>query len=48
MWSKLKKNHPWLYEAEEWAVLGLSMGAFAIALTVKNELSAQVREEGLA
>ena len=34
MWSKLKKNHPWLYEAEEWAVLGLSAGAFAIALTL--------------
>ncbi len=34
MWQKLKKSHPWLYEAEEWAVLGLSVGAFLLALAV--------------
>lgn len=32
MWSKLKKSHPWLYEAIEWAVLGLSVVAFVLAL----------------
>lgn len=34
MWDKLKKAHPWLYEAEEWAVLGLSAGSFLLALAV--------------
>lgn len=34
MWRKLKKAHSWLYEAEEWAVLGLSAGAFLLALAV--------------
>lgn len=34
MWEKLKKTRPWLYEAIEWAVLGLSVVSFALALTV--------------
>ena len=34
MWSKLKKSHPWLYEAIEWGVLGLSAVAFVLALMV--------------
>lgn len=34
MWTKLKKNHPLLYEAVEWAVLALSAGAFALACAV--------------
>lgn len=34
MWRRLKKAHPWLYEAAEWAVLGLSVGSFLLALAV--------------
>lgn len=34
MWRKLKKNYPWLYEAIEWGVLGLSLVAFLLALVV--------------
>ena len=34
MWAKLKKNHPGLYEAAEWGVLGLSAGSFLLALAV--------------
>lgn len=34
MWDKLKKAHPWLYEAIGWAVLGLSAGSFLLALAV--------------
>lgn len=34
MWSKLKKNHPRLHEAVEWAVFGLSAGAFLLALAM--------------
>lgn len=34
MWDKLKKAHPWLYEAVEWVVLGLSAGSFLLALAV--------------
>ncbi len=34
MWRRLKKAHPWLYEAEEWTVLGLSVGTFLLALAV--------------
>lgn len=34
MWKKMKKNHPWLYEAIEWGVLGLAVGAFLLALAV--------------
>ena len=31
MWSRLKKKHPWLYEAAEWGMLALSAGAFVLA-----------------
>ncbi len=34
MWQKLKKAHPWLYEAMEWGVLAMSAAAFLLALTV--------------
>ncbi len=34
MWQKLKKGHPWLYEAMEWGVLAMSAAAFLLALTV--------------
>ena len=34
MWKKMKKNHPWLYEAIEWGVFGLAVGAFLLALAV--------------
>lgn len=34
MWQKLKKSHPWLYEAIEWGVLALSAGAFFLALAM--------------
>lgn len=34
MWDKLKKAYPRLYEAIEWAVLGLSAGSFLLALAV--------------
>lgn len=34
MWKRLKESHPWVYEAMEWAVLGLAMTAFALALAV--------------
>lgn len=34
MWNRLKNNHPWIYEAVEWAVLALSVGAFVLALAV--------------
>lgn len=34
MWEKLKQSHPWLYEAMEWAGLGLSAAAFILALAV--------------
>lgn len=34
MWSNLKKNHPWLYEAIEWGVFAMSAGAFLLALAV--------------
>ena len=34
MWKRLKKNHPWLYEAEEWLVLTMSARAFLLALAV--------------
>lgn len=34
MWDRLKKAYPWLYEAIEWAVLGLSLAAFLLALSV--------------
>ena len=32
--DKMRKNHPRLYEAIEWAVLGLSAGSFLLALAV--------------
>lgn len=34
MWKRLKQTHPWLYEAIEWAELGLSAGAFLLALVI--------------
>ena len=34
MWEKMKRAHPRLYEAIEWAVLGLSAGSFLLALAV--------------
>lgn len=34
MWNKLKKAHPWLYEAIEWGVLALSAAAFWLAMAV--------------
>lgn len=34
MWARLKKRHPWLYEAVEWGVLALAGGAFLLALAV--------------
>ncbi len=34
MWNKLRNNHPWLYEAVEWGILALSVGAFLLALGV--------------
>lgn len=34
MWKRLKKAHPWLYEAIDWAVLGLAAGSFLLALAV--------------
>lgn len=34
MRERLKKNHPRLYEAVEWGILGLSAGAFLLALAV--------------
>lgn len=34
MWARFQKNHPWLYEAVEWGVLGLSAGSFLLALAV--------------
>lgn len=34
MWIKFQKAHPRLYEAIEWAVLGLSAGSFLLALVV--------------
>ena len=34
MWKRFKKNHSWLYEAEEWLVLAMSAGAFLLALAV--------------
>lgn len=34
MWERLKRAHPWLYEAVEWGVLGLSAGSFGLALLV--------------
>lgn len=34
MWKRLKDAHPWVYEAVEWAVFGLAMTAFALALAV--------------
>lgn len=32
MWARLQKRHPKVYEAVEWGVLGLSAGAFLLAL----------------
>ena len=34
MWSRLKKKHPWLYEAAEWGMLALAAGAFVLACAV--------------
>lgn len=34
MWERLKKTHPRLYETVEWGILGLSAGAFLLALAV--------------
>lgn len=34
VWTKLKKNHPRLYEAVEWGVLTLAVGAFLLTLAV--------------
>lgn len=34
MWAKLRKEHPWLYEAIEWGVLALSAGSFLLALAM--------------
>jgi len=34
MWRKLKRSKPWLYEAVEWAILGMSAAAFLLALAV--------------
>ena len=34
MWRKLKNSHPWLYEAKEWLVLAVSVGACLLALSV--------------
>lgn len=32
MWDKLRKDHPWIYEAIESGVLALSATAFILAL----------------
>lgn len=32
MWDKLRKDHPWIYEAIERGVLALSAAAFILAL----------------
>lgn len=34
MWQKLLKKYPVVFEAINWAVLALSVGAFALALAV--------------
>lgn len=34
MWRRLKETRPRLYEAIEWAELGLSAGAFLLALVI--------------
>lgn len=34
MWDKMKKAHPWLYEAIEWGVFGLSLASFLLALSL--------------
>ena len=34
MWKKMKKNHPWLYEAIEWGVFWLAIWSFLMALAV--------------
>lgn len=34
MWDKLKRRYPLIYEALEWAVFGLSLAAFLLALEV--------------
>lgn len=34
MWKKVKKSLPLLYEIMEWGMLGLSAGAFLLALAV--------------
>ena len=37
MWQKLMKRHPVIFEAINWAVLALSVGAFVLALAVYME-----------
>lgn len=34
MWKNLRETHPLLYEAIEWGVFGLAVGAFLLALAV--------------
>lgn len=34
MWDRFRKAHPGLYEAVEWAVLGLAVAAFVLAVSL--------------
>jgi hypothetical protein len=34
MWTRLKKNHPELYEMVQWGMVIISLAAIAISVTV--------------
>lgn len=37
MWSKLKENHPIVYEVIQWSILGMAVAALILNILIMNK-----------